>query len=135
MGLGMLLGMGFNTGFDNHFAVFGIMFTLVLALVLTVFVVVAVKGISRWNKNNNSPRLTVYAEVVSRREHITHHHYHNTGTRMHGGYSTRYFVTFQVESGDRMELEVYGEEYGLLIEGDKGNLTIQGTRYLGFQRM
>ena len=27
-----------------------------------------------------------------------------------------------------------GTEYGLLIEGDKGNLSFQGTRYLGFER-
>ena len=45
-----------------------------------------------------------------------------------------YYVTFQVESGDRMELSVRGKEYGLLAEGDYGRLTFQGTRYLGFQR-
>ena len=46
--------------------------------------------------------------------------------------STRYYVTFQVESGDRMEFSVSGREYGLLVEGDTGRLTFQGTRYLGF---
>ena len=45
-----------------------------------------------------------------------------------------YYVTFQVESGDRMELRVSGPEYGMLIEGDHGTLTFQGTRYLGFER-
>ena len=39
------------------------------------------------------------------------------------------------ESGDRMELHLSGQEYGLLIEGDRGNLTFQGTRYLGFERL
>ena len=48
---------------------------------------------------------------------------------------TNYYVTFEVESGDRMELELQGHEYGLLVEGDKGKLTFQGTRYLGFERM
>jgi hypothetical protein len=33
-----------------------------------------------------------------------------------------------------MELRVDGEEYGLLVEGDQGLLTFQGTRYLGFER-
>ena len=51
-----------------------------------------------------------------------------------GHISTSYYVTFQVESGDRMEFAVTGAEYGLLIEGDQGALTFQGTRYLGFQR-
>ena len=27
-----------------------------------------------------------------------------------------------------------GTEYGLLAEGDRGKLTFQGTRYLGFER-
>ena len=41
---------------------------------------------------------------------------------------------FEVESGDRMEFSVYGEEYGMLAEGDEGKLTFQGSRYLGFER-
>ena len=47
---------------------------------------------------------------------------------------TTYYVTFQVESGDRMELAVDGEDYGMLVEGDRGRLSFQGTRYLGFER-
>jgi hypothetical protein len=31
--------------------------------------------------------------------------------------STWYYVTFQVESGDRMELAVRGSDYGMLAEG------------------
>jgi hypothetical protein len=34
-----------------------------------------------------------------------------------------------------MELQMQGQESGLLIEGDTGKLTFQGTRYLGFERM
>ena len=33
-----------------------------------------------------------------------------------------------------MEFYIHGQEYGLLIEGDRGNLSFQGTRYLGFDR-
>ena len=43
-------------------------------------------------------------------------------------------MTFQVESGDRIELNVSGPEYGMLVEGDRGDLSFQGTRYLGFER-
>ena len=53
---------------------------------------------------------------------------------MHGYNYTNYFVTFEVESGDRMEFEVTGEESGLMLEGDQGMLTLQGTRFLGFER-
>jgi hypothetical protein len=44
-------------------------------------------------------------------------------------------VTFEVESGDRMELHISAQEYGLLAEGDMGKLTFQGTRYHGFERI
>ena len=47
---------------------------------------------------------------------------------------TSYYVTFQVESGDRMEFEVDGSDYGLLVQSDIGKLSFQGTRYLGFER-
>ena len=53
---------------------------------------------------------------------------------MPSSYPITYYVTFQVESGDRMELTVSGSDYGMLVEGDIGKLSFQGTRYLGFQR-
>ena len=53
---------------------------------------------------------------------------------MHTSRSTSYYVTFEVESGDRLELRISGSEYGLLAEGDFGMLTFQGTRYLSFDR-
>ena len=66
------------------------------------------------------------------RTSVTHHHDMNNTAMSHT--STSHYVTFQVESGDRMELNVTGSEYGLLVEGDQGRLTFQGTRYLGFER-
>lgn len=33
-----------------------------------------------------------------------------------------------------MEFEIPGDVYGMLVEGDFGKLTFQGTRYLGFER-
>ena len=43
-------------------------------------------------------------------------------------------MTFEVESGDRFELKVPRSEYGLIVEGDQGKLTFQGTRFLNFER-
>lgn len=93
---------------------------------------VLVHNLRTWNKNNNSPRLIVDATIVTKRMNRTH----SSGMHDNGISSTHtsYYVTFQVESGDRMELHVSGTEYGLLAEGDRGKLTFQGTRYLGFQR-
>lgn len=112
-------------------SLFGIMFFLVFAGVITVFVMAIVSSLKTWTYNNNSPRLTVVATVVAKRMDVHHHH---SGEHAHHTSSTTYYVTFEVESGDRMELHVSGREYGMLVEGDAGMLSFQGTRYLGFQR-
>lgn len=126
-------------GFGMGIGMFNIVFVLVFGIVIVMFIVTAVKGIGTWHKNNNSPRLTVEATVVSKRQNTSVHHHNNAGdaTGAHGVHtttSTTYYATFQVASGDRMELLVGGREYGMLAEGDFGELTFQGTRYLGFER-
>ena len=118
---------------------FEIMFTLIFITVFVLIIFTIIRGIGEWNKNNQSPRLTVEASIVAKRTHVSRHTHHNAGdiTGSHGTHmtsSTSYYVTFQVESGDRMELSVKSSEYGMLAEGDSGRLTFQGTRFLGFER-
>ena len=126
-------------GFSSFDSFDSIMFTIVPVIVVIGFIVVlgsflvtAVRGTTQWNRNNQSPRLTVDAELVSRRTNVST--FHNGTDMCHTSSSTTYYVTFQVDSGDRMEFSVSGQEYGLLAEGDRGKLTFQGTRYLGFER-
>ena len=99
-----------------------------------MFLVFAVKGIAQWNQNNHSPRLTVPAVIVAKRTNVTRHHHSGAGGHHHHHTSTSYYVTFQFGGGDRIELLVSGSEYGMLVEGDQGDLSFQGTRYLGFER-
>lgn len=113
---------------------FGIIFSLIFILAFCMVLTGFVRSVKQWNKNNHSPRLTVDATVVDKRTNVTHHH-HNTGAGHHVSTSSTYYVTFQVESGDRMELSMSGSDFGMLIEGDRGRLSFQGTRYLGFERM
>lgn len=108
---------------------FFIMSYLVFFLVFGVIIYTLIKGIAEWGKNNRSPRLSVDATIVDKRSHTTHHHHDNHTTR-----STAYYVTFEFQSGDRMELRVPDGEYGLLVSGDVGLLSFQGTRYLAFER-
>ena len=124
--------MGFGMGaFDSMvFTIAPIFITVVFVLVVGGVILTVVKGIGTWNKNNASPRLTVSAEVVTKRTQVSHNHHQDS--MLHT--STSYYATFQVESGDRMEFSVSGSEYGMLAEGDQGSLTFQGTRYLGFER-
>lgn len=111
-----------NGGFEFIFFIF-------FFLVIGMFIYTFIKNITQWNANNHSPRLTVTALIVTKRTNVSrHNHHHSTSS------STSYYVTFQVDSGDRMELRVSGAEYGMLAEGDRGQLTFQGTRYLGFER-
>lgn len=124
----------FSFGFN--FDMFSVMFNIVFFLFIGIFVVTIAKGIMQWNKNNHSPKLTVDAKVVTKRTNVSHHHHHH-GAGAHVGHSsssTTYYVTFEVESGDRIELKVQGYDFGMLVEGDEGRLTFQGTRYLGFER-
>lgn len=115
---------------------FLIAFILMVVTILVVFITQMARGVKEWNKNNHAPRLTVEATVAAKRTDVGIHN-HASGPHTAGGrtYSMTYYVTFQVESGDRLELTMPGSEYGLLIEGDRGKLTFQGTRYLGFQRI
>jgi hypothetical protein len=111
------------------FAIFPIIWVVMFVFIFGMIIMTFAKNIKQERKNDQSPRLTVPATVIAKRDQVSvHHHDHHRHT------STRYFVTFQVDSGDRMELQLSGPEYGMLIEGDQGSLTFQGTRFLSFER-
>ena len=74
-------------------------------------------------RNNRQPKLQVSATVVTKRTSN-----HTKATDRH------YFVTFQVESGDRIEFWVTSFQYSELKQDDCGILTFQGTRFIGFER-
>lgn len=119
------------------FNIIELLFPVIFILIFIMIIFTLAKGISTWHKNNNSPRLTVSARIVAKRQNTTYHNQPNAGdtSGAHGYHttsSTTYYVTFQVESSDRIEMSVSGSEYGKLTEGDEGNLTFQGTRYLQF---
>jgi len=134
--------MGFVSGFDT--AVNNdTMFSIVPIIVVLGFIIIAgiiiyriIQGGMEWNDNNNSPVLMVNSKIVAKRTQVQGHGHHANGnnTMHHNTTRTTYFVTFEVESGDRIELKVKDKEYGMLAEGDIGKLTFQGTRYKGFER-
>lgn len=119
-------------GFVPFSSTFTIIFFIAFATILTIIIVVAIKGVAQWNKNNNSPRLTVPATIVAKRTNVSSGM--SGADNMHTSSTTYYYITFQVQSGDRMEYHVPDHEYGMLAEGDNGLLTFQGTRYLSFTR-
>lgn len=118
---------------ENTFAIIvNCLFYVIFVAFLVVAIACVVRSIRQWHKNNKSPRLTVEATVVAKRTEKRHRRH--SGSAPGHTTTTTYYATFQLESGDRMELAMMGTEYGMLVEGDHGKLTFQGTRYLGFQR-
>lgn len=113
----------------NGYPIVFYLFSIIPVLMLVIILVNLVKSFQQWNKDNHAPRLTVPATIVGKRED-----YRRRRNGNHTSHRTYYYATFQVESGDRMELQLQGHEYGMLVEGDRGNLTFQGSRYLGFER-
>ena len=114
----------------GFFGLFELIFPLMFLLVFGMVIFVMISNLRQWNKNNHSPRLTVDVLITAKRTDVSH-----SSTNSHHSSSTSYYVTFQVESGDRMEFAVSGADYGKVAEGDRGKLSFQGTRYLGFERL
>ena len=115
---------------------FNLLFTLMPIFIIFFIGVIAyhiVKSIAQWNANNNSPVEEHTSRVVAKREHASQHHHHHAHHH-HVSTSTTYYVTFELSNGLRKEFSVRAREYGMLVEGDRGMLRFQGTRYLEFAR-
>lgn len=122
-------------GFTIVETLFPLVFLLMFGFALYTLISSIAARAQEKRKNDASPRLTVPASVVTKRAQVGTTHHHNAATNTGGTYyNTKYFATFQFESGDRLELSVSPGEYGMLVEGDRGQLSFQGTRYLGFAR-
>lgn len=130
MDFGMMSGF---SSFDSTFDLFTKLFLVVFLVILGIIVAGLVRSGLQWHKNNQSPKLTVPAAVVAKRTEVNS--YTTTaGQHAYTNSDTNYYVTFEVRSGDRMELCVSGQTYGMMSENDIGMLTFQGTRFLNFER-
>lgn len=112
----------------NMFSMFSILFPIIFLTIFGIIIYTIIKGIGQWSSNNKQPVISVVARVVAKRNHTW-------GGSNNSSSSTSYYITFEVESGDRMELHVSAKEFGMIAEGDIGKLTFQGTRYHSFERV
>lgn len=123
--------IGSDGGMGSTMTIFLVIFGVILAVIIGSRLYI-------WNKNNHSPRENGKAKVVTKRMKVSGMGGHRIRTSVMmdttSSTSTRYFVTFELENGKRLEFSVNDGEYGMLAEGDTGELTWQGTRYLGFER-
>lgn len=119
---------------DFLFVIFPIFFFLVFGLVVFTIIGEIVRSAKKERRNDSSPRLTVDAKLVAKRT-ATVYRGGTTSDIHHSHYGRNYYyATFEFESGDRLEFELEGKEYGLLAEGDVGKLTFKGSRFLAFER-
>ena len=83
----------------------------------------------RWAKDRLKPRRSVPARLAARRAEV------RKRKTSKGEFTTVHFcAAFETEDGERMEFSVSDDEYGRLAEGERGTLSYQGARYLGFER-
>lgn len=113
------------------FDVFTFMFFIVFFIIIVAIIGNLLKGIKQWLYNNEQPILDVKCRIVSKRSEVIGH---GGANATHGSTYTDYYITFEVESNDRIELRVSGRDYGMIAEGDVGILKFKGTRYLEFRR-
>lgn len=111
---------------DVGFAVFFVIFAIAFVSILGLIIYAGVKQARKTSRDNAAPEVTAVATVVAKR------------IETHGGGETsvsqHHFATFEQTTGVRFELEVAASEYGMLVEGDTGTVSMKGSRYLGFAR-
>jgi hypothetical protein len=76
-------------------------------------------------------RRTVDAMIVKKRLSCDQHHH---GVEVYTNHErTNYFITFQLEKTQRIELQVKESQYDLLFDGERGKLTYRGKRFIRFR--
>lgn len=125
-------GPGFFSKWNSFFGgappLFAFFFTVIFLIVIGTFLYIIIRGLITYFRNNAAERMTETARILTKRTNVS-------GGSGNSSAHTTYYITFEFDDGRRSEFEVRAEEYGLLVEGDEGRLTYQGTRYLGFERM
>ncbi|WP_413409423.1 DUF2500 domain-containing protein [Paenibacillus amylolyticus] len=121
---------GFFSGF-NEFATMNAFASIfiggIFLIIAGVIVFVIISGVRTWSSNNAAALLTLHSTVVVKRTEVS-------GGSGDSRATTRYYVTFEFDNGERTELIVGGNHYGMMVENDRGMLTYQGTRFKHFER-
>lgn len=99
----------------------------IFLIIAGVIVFVIISGVRTWSSNNAASLLTLHSTVVAKRTEVS-------GGSGNSSATTRYYVTFEFDNGERTELIVGGNHYGMMVENDRGMLTYQGTRFKHFER-
>ena len=101
---------------------FGILGICVMGLVVSTV-------ISRKKKKLRSVRAEVLSKRIGRSRPTR-----RADAAVSGSCRHEYYVTFLIEGKKKKELQVKGETYSLISEGDKGSLTFEDYNFVSFTK-
>lgn len=118
----------FNSPVDNFmFNAVPFIGMIIFIIVICGFIFAIGSSVKRYASNKAKPIETVPARIITKRPHTW-------GGSGDSAAHTSYYVTFELENGERIEMPVSAEFYGMHVDGDAGMLTHQGTHMISFER-
>ena len=117
--------------FNISFIIFILLFLFSSVSFGAVFVFIIIYMVKQKEKNDNAPRVTIEARVVDKRT-VSHRHHNHHNHISHRHYY--HYVAFEFADGQRTELRVSQSEFVSLSVADEGMLTLQGTRFISFEK-
>jgi hypothetical protein len=117
----------YNSASNFMFSIVPVIIGIIFIIVICGFVFAFVNGLKQYASNKEKPVETVPARIIGKRPHTW-------GGAGDSSAHTSYYVTFELENGERMEIPVNDSFYGMHVEGDTGMLTHQGTQMMSFER-
>ena len=112
---------------------------IMLVLIIAIFTAIFFRCIFEWTTNKCSAMESVDAFVVAKQQGMIQQQIPNAGDATGGhGFTLQeqpwYKITFRMTDSTEKEFNVDNQSFRELQEGEKGILTYQGTRYLGFKK-
>ena len=107
-----------------------------VAALIVVIIIKCVRGMRRLQQTESCPVEQVFATVLEKQ--VTERERRTLSREDFSAFGTetvcQYRIVFQMEDGTERCMEVPETVYALLAEGDIGTLTMQGERFLQFER-
>lgn len=118
---------------------FDLQMEIMLVLIIAIFTAIFFRCIFEWTINKCSAMESVDAFVVAKQQGMIQQQIPNAGDATGGhGFTLQeqswYKITFRMSDNTEKEFNVDNQSFRELKEGEKGILTYQGTRYLGFKK-
>ena len=118
---------------------FDLQMEIMLVLIIAIFTAIFFRCIFEWTINKCSAMESVDAFVVAKQQGMIQQQIPNAGDATGGhGFTLQeqpwYKITFRMTDSTEKEFKVDNQSFRELKEGEKGILTYQGTRYLGFKK-